>query len=73
MSEGLAIDRYYGPLHRLTLTDLTFASVSSDTSIAVQLRHSDRLADNREVYLQFALLFTDALGNRRVRSSPSLF
>lgn len=72
VSEGIVVERYYGPHARFTLTDLTFASVNADTSLAVELRHSDKLVADREIYLQFALLFTDSLGNRRVRYAAPL-
>ena len=66
------IERYLGPHYRRTLTDLDLPAVHADTSIAVQLRHSERLPDNKEAYLQFALLYTNSQRQRRIRhAAPS--
>lgn len=65
------VERYYGPMYRRTMTDVDLPAVHADSSIAVELRHSDKLADNQEAYLQFALVHTDTHGNRRIRSAPA--
>ena len=67
MSEGIVVERYLGPHYRRTLTDVDMPAVHSDSSLAVELRHSERLPDNKEVYLQFALLYTNCQGQRRIR------
>ena len=66
-SDGLVIERYLGPHYRRTMTDVDLPAVNADSSLAIELRHSDHLPDNREAYLQFALLFTNCEGQRRVR------
>ena len=54
-------------MYRRTMTDVDLAAVNADSSIAIELRHSDKLADNREAYLQFALVYTNSQGHRRIR------
>lgn len=66
-SEGIVIERYFGPHYRRTLTDVDMPAVNADSSLAIELRHSEKLPENREAYLQFALLFTNCEGQRRVR------
>lgn len=70
MSEGLVAERYLGAHYRRTQTDVDMPAVNSDSSLAVELRHSERLAENKEAYLQFALLYTNCEGQRRIRSAP---
>ena len=67
VSEGLVVEKYMGPHYRRTMTDLDMATVNADTSVLIQLRHSDKLPDNHEAYLQFALLYSTPEGHRRIR------
>lgn len=67
VSDGLVVERYLGPHYRRTLTDVDLPAVNADSSLAIELRHSDKLSDSKEAFLQFALLFTNCEGQRRIR------
>lgn len=61
------MERYLGPHYRRTLTDVDLPAVNANSSLAAELRHSDKLPDSREAYLQFALLYSNCEGQRRIR------
>ena len=71
-SSGLVVERYLGSFHRRTATDIDLPAINSDQSIAVQLRHDDKLG--KEAFFQFVVLYTTTQGERRIRCSciPSL-
>ncbi|KAI8130060.1 Protein transport protein Sec24C [Lucilia cuprina] len=48
-------------------TDVELASVDCDKSIAIEIKHDDKLPPEENVYLQIALLFTSCSGQRRLR------
>ena len=64
-SSGLVVDRYLGSFHRRTATDIDLPAINADQSIAVQLRHDDKL--DKEAFLQFVVLYTTTQGERRIR------
>ncbi|KAL0036794.1 hypothetical protein WJX79_010207 [Trebouxia sp. C0005] len=64
-SLGLVVDRYLGSFHRRTATDIDLPAINADQSIAVQLRHDDKL--DKEAFLQFVVLYTTTQGERRIR------
>ena len=66
-SSGLAVERYLGSFHRRTVTDIDLPAINADQSIAVQLRHDDKL--DKEAFFQFVVLYTSTLGERRIRCS----
>ena len=65
-SSGLTVERYLGSYHRRTATDIDLPAINADQSIAVQLRHDDKL--EKEAFLQFVVLYTTTQGERRIRS-----
>lgn len=71
-SKGLTVERYLGSFHRRTPTDIDLPAVNTDQSIAVQLRHEDKL--DKEAFLQFVVLYSTTQGERRIRQAllPSL-
>ena len=71
-SKGLTVERYLGSFHRRTATDIDLPAVNTDQSIAVQLRHEDKL--DKEAFLQFVVLYSTTQGERRIRQAllPSL-
>ena len=64
-SSGLVVERYLGSFHRRTATDIDLPAINADQSIAVQLRHDDKL--DKEAFLQFVVLYTTTQGERRIR------
>jgi Sec23/Sec24 beta-sandwich domain len=66
-SQGLCADKFYGPFYRRRATDMDLPAISCDASIAIQLRHEEKLPESGEAYLQFALLYTTQAGERRIR------
>jgi len=61
-SSGLVVERYLGSFHRRTATDIDLPAINADQSIAVQLRHDDKL--DKEAFLQFVVLYTTTQGER---------
>ncbi|RNA12491.1 transport Sec24C-like isoform X1, partial [Brachionus plicatilis] len=47
--------------------DIELAGVNKQTSLAVELKHDDKLNENAKVYIQAALLYTSLSGQRRIR------
>ncbi|CAF0708645.1 unnamed protein product [Brachionus calyciflorus] len=47
--------------------DIELAGVNRQTSLAVELKHEDKLNENSKVYIQAALLYTSLSGQRRIR------
>ena len=66
-SEGLEVDKYLGGFYQRTTTDIEFPALSSEHALAIRLRHSSRLKEDGEAYLQFAMLYTTVEGGRRIR------
>ncbi|KAG7669916.1 hypothetical protein KSW81_008060 [Nannochloris sp. 'desiccata'] len=67
VSSGLSVDNYVGAFHRRNPTDLHFPALSCDHTISARLLHEERLREGAEIYLQYALLYTNTEGRRRVR------
>lgn len=68
-SSGLVVERYLGSFHRRTATDIDLPAINADQSIAVQLRHDDKL--DKEAFLQFVVLYTNTQGERRIRCAAT--
>lgn len=68
-SSGLVVERYLGSFHRRTATDIDLPAINADQSIAVQLRHDDKL--DKEAFLQFVVLYTTTQGERRIRCAAT--
>lgn len=67
VSTGLAVGEYQGAFYKRTQTDVDLPTVDSDKTIVVTLKHEDKLSDNSEVCLQFAMLYSTTGGQRRIR------
>eukprot|EP00052_Salpingoeca_macrocollata_P001715 m.27111 g.27111 ORF g.27111 m.27111 type:complete len:849 (-) comp11617_c0_seq1:48-2594(-) len=66
-STGLRPTDFYGCFTMNNTTDIEFAGITSDTCIAVQVRHDDKLPENGDAHFQAALLYTTTSGQRRIR------
>lgn len=47
--------------------DVEMAGLQKKTSLAVELKHEDKLNENSKVFIQMALLYTSLSGQRRIR------
>ena len=70
-SKGLTVEKYLGSFHRRTATDIDLPALHAEQSIAVQLRHEDKL--DKEAFLQFVVLYSTTQGERRIRQATSRF
>lgn len=66
-SAGIRPTDFYGHFFMSNTTDMDLASMTSDQSIGVEIKHDDKLAPEENVYLQVALLYTSCSGQRRIR------
>ena len=48
-------------------TDTELASINSDSAVACEIKHDDKLTEEDGVYIQVAVLFTSCSGQRRLR------
>lgn len=67
VSAGLDVERYSGSFFRRTASDMDFPVLSSDHSFVIQLRHDGSLNIGRPVLIQYALVYSTASGDRRIR------
>ena len=47
--------------------DVELAGVDADTTVAIRVKHDDKIPDNTDVHFQVALLYTTSYGVRRIR------
>ena len=58
---------YFGPFSMSNSSDIELAGIDADTSVLVRVKHDDKLSENLDAHFQVALLYTTALGQRRIR------
>ncbi|PWN40909.1 hypothetical protein IE81DRAFT_325090 [Ceraceosorus guamensis] len=68
-SNGLHVTDHFGNFLQRNSTDLEFANVDADKSIAALIKHEAKLDEKQEAHFQCAILYTTASGERRVRCS----
>lgn len=66
-STGVRPTDFQGHLHMQNTTDMELASIDSDKTISIEIKHDDKLAEGESVYIQAALLYTSCSGVRRLR------
>eukprot|EP00049_Salpingoeca_infusionum_P009599 m.162776 g.162776 ORF g.162776 m.162776 type:complete len:824 (+) comp14378_c0_seq10:2-2473(+) len=66
-SAGLRATDFHGAMNMDTAQDVELAGVDSHKSIAVCIQHDDKLKEHSLAYFQVALLYTNQLGERRIR------
>ncbi|KAK0097191.1 hypothetical protein PV326_003005 [Microctonus aethiopoides] len=66
-STGVRPTDFYGHFFMSNTTDMELASIDCNKSIAVEIKHDDKLTDEEGVYIQVALLYTSCGGVRRLR------
>eukprot|EP00127_Corallochytrium_limacisporum_P003300 Clim_evm149s147 gene=Clim_evmTU149s147 len=66
-SPGLLPTNHWGNFHMANRTDVQLAGLDADKTFVVEVNHDDRLKENSECYVQVAVLYTSAIGYRRIR------
>ncbi|KAL5280182.1 SEC24C family protein [Megaselia abdita] len=66
-SAGIRPTDFYGHFFMSNTTDVELASIDSTKSIAIEIKHDDKLPPEENVHLQVALLYTSCSGQRRLR------
>ncbi|KDQ58500.1 hypothetical protein JAAARDRAFT_57425 [Jaapia argillacea MUCL 33604] len=66
-SNGIRIKSHFGNFYQRSPTDLEFGTMDADKAISMSLEHTKTLSDRDYAFLQCAVLYTAASGQRRVR------
>uniref|UniRef100_U5EY34 Putative vesicle coat complex copii subunit sec24/subunit sfb2 n=1 Tax=Corethrella appendiculata TaxID=1370023 RepID=U5EY34_9DIPT len=66
-STGVRPTDFYGHFYMSNTTDMEIASIDSTKSVAIEIKHDDKLSQDENVYIQVALLYTSCGGQRRLR------
>lgn len=66
-STGVRPTDFYGHFFMSNTTDMEIGAIDCDKSIAIELKHDDKLPPEENVYIQVALLYTSSSGQRRLR------
>lgn len=66
-STGLSVIEHYGNFFMRNSTDLEFGVIDSEKAFGVQFKNDGKIPDNTEVFFQIALVYTNAVGKRRIR------
>ena len=66
-SNGLSIDYYIGKFKRKGPVEMEIACLDSDKSIGIIIKYDEKLTEGAEHYIQCAMLYTNALGERLIR------
>src|SRR5947209_8628228 len=65
---GLKIDDHFGNFNMRNSTDLELSGIDSDKAFGALLKYDGKLDEKSDAYIQCALLYTTATGERRVRT-----
>jgi protein transport protein SEC24 len=65
---GLRVQNHIGNFHQRSLTDLEAGTMDSEQSLGAVLRHDGKLDERSMAFIQAAVLYTTATGERRVRT-----
>lgn len=66
-STGVRPTDFYGHFFMSNTTDMEIAGMDSSKSIAIEIKHDDKLPPGENVYIQVAVLYTSCSGQRRLR------
>lgn len=66
-STGVRPTDFYGHFFMSNTTDMEIGAIDCEKSIAIEIKHDDKLAPEENVYIQVALLYTSCSGQRRLR------
>lgn len=65
---GLRIVKHHGNFYERSATDLEFGTVDAEKAIVVSFELTNSLDERQYAFIQSALLYTSADGQRRVRT-----
>jgi protein transport protein SEC24 len=66
-SNNLRVGDHYGNFYQRSLTDLEFGTMHEGAAVGAVIRHEGKLDERELSYIQVAVLYTSASGERRVR------
>jgi len=66
-STGLRPVEFFGSFVMNNTTDVELATIDSDKAIVIEIKHDDKIPEDGVAYVQNALLYTSASGQRRLR------
>nr|XP_014086954.1 protein transport protein Sec24C [Bactrocera oleae] len=66
-SAGIRPTDFYGHFYMTNTTDVELASIDCNKSVAIEIKHDDKLPPEENIYIQIALLYTSVSGQRRLR------
>ena len=64
---GLRVTDHFGNFYQRNVTDLEFGTIDADKAIGALIKHDAKLDPKADAYIQAAILYTSASGDRRVR------
>ncbi|GES88569.1 Sec23/Sec24 family protein [Rhizophagus clarus] len=67
-SNGLRVEEHFGNFNMRNTTDIELAGIDSDKAFGALLKYDGKLDEKTDAYIQCALLYTTATGQRRVRT-----
>ena len=67
VSQGMTVAEYFGGFTFKQTPDLSLASIDADKTIGFMIRTEEKLKENTMAFLQFAILYTNQFGERRIR------
>lgn len=70
---GIRAVDFYGNFYMSNTTDVEFSAIDTDTALAIEIKHDDRLSEAEGAYIQAAVLYTSIGGRRRLRILNSAF
>ncbi|BFZ03064.1 hypothetical protein BsWGS_06104 [Bradybaena similaris] len=66
-STGIRPVDFYGNFYMANTTDVEMASIDSDATVCLEVKHDDKLSEAEGAYIQVAVLYTSVTGQRRLR------
>ncbi|XP_076459281.1 protein transport protein Sec24C-like [Babylonia areolata] len=66
-STGIRPVDFFGNFYMSNTTDVELAAMDSEQTIAVEIKHDDKLSEAEGAYVQVAVLYTSVGGQRRLR------
>lgn len=66
-SNGISVDYYVGKYKRKSPVEMDVACIDSDKSFVIVLKHDEKLVDDKEYYIQCAMLFSNYQGKMMIR------
>jgi protein transport protein SEC24 len=66
-STGFSVTEYFGGFLYKETVDFELAAIDSDKTISVILRNDEKMKENQSCFVQFAMLYTNSFGEKRIR------